>query len=349
MSATDTGTGARSRPALTPPTGAAHARVLGIGAYRPERVVTNEEVCTWIDSSDEWIRERSGIATRRWGTPEQTAVDLSVPACEEALASAGITAAEVDVIVVACVTWYYQTPAAAAVLAERLGATPAAAFDISAACAGFCHGVSLANDMVRSGSARNVLVVGVEKLSDFTDIHDRGTAFLFGDGAGAVVVGPSETPGIGPTMWGSDGAQWRTISQTTPWTDLRSADGRRIEGEWPALSMVGQSVFRWAVWQMAPVAQKALDAAGITVDDLDAFIPHQANIRIIDAMAKQLGIPEHVHIARDIVDMGNTSAASVPLAMHRVVTSGAAPSGGLALLIGFGAGLVYAAQVVELP
>ena len=192
-------------------------------------------------------------------------------------------------------------------------------------------------------------MVGVEKLSDFTDVHDRGTAFLFGDGAGAVVIGPSETPGIGPTMWGSDGAQWRTITQTTPWTDMRSPDGRRIEGDWPALSMVGQSVFRWAVWQMAPVAQKALDAAGITVDDLDAFIPHQANSRIIDAMAKQLGIPEHVHIARDVVDMGNTSAASVPLAMHRVVTSGAAPSGGLALLIGFGAGLVYAAQVVELP
>jgi 3-oxoacyl-[acyl-carrier-protein] synthase-3 len=334
---------------LAPPVGAAHARVLGVGAYRPERVVTNEEVCTWIDSSDEWIRERSGIVERRWARPDESVVDMALPAARQAMEQAGVTAADVDAVVCATVTWPYATPSAAAVLAEALGATPAAAFDVSAACAGFCHGVALANDMVRGGSARHVLVVGVEKLSDFTDKHDRGTAFIFGDGAGAVVVGPSDRPGIGPTMWGSDGAQWQVISQKTAWTDLRSEDGRRIEGEWPALVMAGQTVFRWAVWQMAPVAQKALDAAGVGIDDLDVFVPHQANIRIVDAMVKQLGLPDHVAVARDISHTGNTSSASVPLAMHRMLDEGVAKSGDLALLIGFGAGLVYAAQVVELP
>jgi 3-oxoacyl-[acyl-carrier-protein] synthase III len=334
---------------ITQHTGAAHTRVMGVGAMRPERVVTNEEVCTWIDSSDEWIQERSGIVTRRFAKPEETVVDMALPACRDALAMAGLTAADVDAVIVSTVTWYLQTPSAAAVLAERLGATPAAAFDLSAACAGFCHGVGLASDMVRGGSARHVLVVGVEKLSDFTDKHDRGTSFLFGDGAGAVVVGPSDHAGIGPTMWGSDGAQWEAISQSDAWTNMRSDDGRTIAGDWPSLRMAGQTVFRWAVWQMAPVAQKALDAAGVRASDLAAFIPHQANVRIIDAMVKQLGLPEDVPVARDIEHMGNTSAASVPLAMERMLADGTAPHGGLALLIGFGAGLVYAAQVVELP
>jgi 3-oxoacyl-[acyl-carrier-protein] synthase-3 len=334
---------------ITQVTGASHTRILGVGAMRPERVVTNEEVCTWIDSSDQWIRERSGIVTRRFARPEETVVDMALPACRDALEMAGITAADVDAVIVSTVTWYLQTPSAAAVLAEQLGATPAAAFDLSAACAGFCHGVGLASDMVRGGSARHVLVVGVEKLSDFTDKHDRGTAFLFGDGAGAVVVGPSDHPGIGPTMWGSDGAQWEAISQSDAWTNMRSEDGRTITGDWPSLRMAGQTVFRWAVWQMAPVAQKAMDAAGVDAGDLAAFIPHQANVRIIDAMAKQLGLPEDLPVARDIEHMGNTSAASVPLAMERMLRDGTAPSGGLALLIGFGAGLVYAAQVVELP
>lgn len=322
---------------------------MGVGAMRPERVVTNEEVCTWIDSSDQWIRERSGIATRRFARPEETVVDMALPACQAALEQAGLSPSDVDAVIVSTVTWYLQTPSAAAVLAERLGSTPAAAFDLSAACAGFCHGVGLASDMVRSGSARHVLVVGVEKLSDFTDKHDRGTAFLFGDGAGAVVIGPSDFAGIGPTVWGSDGSQAEVIAQTTPWTAMRSEDGRTMAGDWPSLGMAGQTVFRWAVWQMAPVCQKALDAAGVAAGDLDAFVPHQANVRIIDAMVKQLGLPDHVPVARDIEQMGNTSAASVPLAMERMLRDGTARSGDVALLLGFGAGLVYAAQVVVLP
>lgn len=330
---------------LVTPTGAAHAKLTGIGAYRPERVVTNEEICQLIDSSDEWIRERSGIVTRRWAAHGQTVVDMAEHAGAEALESAGMTGADIDVVLVATVTHMYQTPAAAPLVAHRLGATPAAGFDISAACAGFCHGIGLASDMVRGGSARNVLVIGVEKLSEITDPRDRSSAFIFGDGAGAVVVSASDTPGIGPTLWGSDGAMWDVITQNQSWDQLREDP----ELEWPTLRMAGQSVFRWAVWQMAPIARKAIEAAGITPDDLAAFIPHQANVRIIDAMVKQLGLPQHVPVARDIAETGNTSAASIPLAMHRMLADGSAPSGGLALLIGFGAGLSYAAQVVELP
>ena len=331
-------------PAITPSRGAEHARLVSVGAYRPQQVVTNEEICRTIDSSDEWIRERSGIVSRRRAAADESVTDMAEAAARAALDRAGLTGSDIDAVLVATVTHPYQTPSSASLLAHRLGSTPAAALDISAACAGFCYGVSLAADMVRAGSATNVLLVGVEKLSDFTDLHDRSTAFIFGDGAGAVVIGPSRTPAIGPTIWGSDGAQWNTISNTHSWIDVRDRDAG-----WPHLQMAGQAVFRWAVWQMAPVAQKALDSAGVQAKDLAAFIPHQANIRIIDAMAKQIGLPAQVRVARDIAETGNTSAASIPLAMDRMIEQGEVPHGSLALLIGFGAGLVYAAQVVELP
>ncbi|MFP5347861.1 MAG: beta-ketoacyl-ACP synthase III [Actinomycetes bacterium] len=329
---------------LLQPKGAQYARILSVGAYRPERVITNEEVCQHIDSSDQWIRERSGIVTRRWAAKDETVVDMSEAAAAEAIERAGLTGSDIDAVIVATISHPYQTPAAGPLLANRLGATPAAAFDISAACAGFCHAVSLAHDMVRGGSAGNVLVVGVEKLSDWTDIHDRSTAFIFGDGAGAVVIGPSDFPGIGPTLWGSDGAAWDVITQKHSWIDVRDHTT-----EWPALRMAGQSVFRWAVWQMAPIARKTLEASGIEPEELDVFIPHQANMRIIDSMIKQLGLPENVKVARDIAETGNTSAASIPLAMQRMLDDGTAKSGDLALLIGFGAGLAYASQVVVLP
>jgi 3-oxoacyl-[acyl-carrier-protein] synthase-3 len=331
-------------PTLSTTTGSPHARILSVGAYRPSRVVVNDELVELIESSDQWIRERSGIISRRWASAEESVTDMALAASQVALDRAGLTAADVDAVLVATVTHPYQTPSSAALLAHRLGATPAAALDISAACAGFCYGVGLASDMVRGGSARHVLVVGVEKLSDFVDLHDRSTAFIFGDGAGAVVIGPSDTPGIGPTVWGSDGSQWDAIVNKSSWIEYRESGA-----EWPALKMAGQTVFRWAVWQMPPIAQKAMAAAGVEVDDLAAFVPHQANMRIIDAMAKQLSLPPHVAIARDIAQAGNTSAASVPLAMERVLADGEASSGGLALLLGFGAGLTYAAQVVVLP
>ncbi|MEP6649056.1 MAG: beta-ketoacyl-ACP synthase III [Lapillicoccus sp.] len=343
--------------------GARHARIWGVGGYRPERVVPNSEIVERINSSDEWIRERSGIVSRRYAAKDESVVDMSEAAAREALTAAGIDASQLGAIMISTVTHPYQTPAAAPILANRLGST-CAAFDISAACAGYCYGISLANDMVRGGSAEYVLVVGVEKLSDFTDFSDRGTAFIFGDGAGAAVVGPSDVPGIGPTIWGSDGAQWQTISQREPWTEFRRDAGvdasattlepdpegpHQLGRDWPAIGMAGQSVFRWAVWGMAPVAQQAIDKAGITIDDLDAFIPHQANMRIIDAMIKQLKLPADIPVARDIAETANTSAASIPLATERMLREKEIPSGGLALQIGFGAGLVYAAQVVVIP
>jgi 3-oxoacyl-[acyl-carrier-protein] synthase-3 len=329
---------------LNPTVGAAHARILGVGGYRPSRIVTNEEICERIDSSDEWIRERSGIESRRWAAPEESVVDMCLAAAGKAIAQAGIRPEQVGAVIVATVTHPLQTPSAAADVTHRLGATDAAAFDISAACAGFCYGVTMANDMVRGGSAEHVLVIGCEKLSDFTDSYDRSTAFIFGDGAGAVVIGPSDEPGIGPTVWGSDGSQYDAITQRASWIDVRDHNV-----EFPHLTMQGQKVFRWAVWQMAPVARKALDAAGVDPEDLGAIIPHQANMRIIDAMIKTLKLPAHVPVARDIAETGNTSAASIPLAMERMLEAGEAKSGDTALLIGFGAGLVYAAQVVVLP
>ena len=329
---------------IVPSQGSAHSRLMGVGGYRPQRVVMNAEIVDQIDSSDQWIRERSGIVSRRFAAKDESVVDMAEAATRDALESAGLEAAQVDAVIVATVTHPYQTPAAAPILADRLGIR-GAAFDIGAACAGYCHGVSLASDMVRGGSAQHVLVVGVEKLSDFTDPHDRGTAFIFGDGAGAAIVGPSETPCIGPTVWGSDGSQWQTISQRDSWVELKDTGGIGS----PAIGMAGQSVFRWAVWGMAPVAQKALDAAGVRAEDLDAFIPHQANMRIIDAMIKQLKLPADIPVARDIAETANTSAASIPLATERMLRQNEIPSGGLALQIGFGAGLVYAAQVIVLP
>ena len=336
---------------LVAPEGAKHARILGVGGYRPERVVTNEEVCEFIDSSDQWIRERSGIITRRIANEQETVTFMAEAAARNAIENSGIELAQIDALLVATVTHPFQTPAAAPLIATNLGLNGIPAFDISAACAGYCYGISLANDMVRSGSARNVLVIGVEKLSDFTDKHDRGTAFIFADGAGAAIVGPSDTPGIGPTVCGSDGEQWATIQQRESWLDVRRSWTQESAQErtWPSIGMAGQSVFRWAVWGMAPVSQKALEAAGITADDLDAFIPHQANMRIIDAMIKQLKLPADIPVARDIAEQGNTSAASIPLATERMLREGEAPHGGLALQIGFGAGLAYAAQVVVLP
>ena len=322
------------------------ARLLGIGGYRPARIVPNAEIVERIDSSDEWIRTRSGIATRRWANEDETVVAMSVAAGGKALAHAGITPDQVGCVVVSTVTHLYQTPSAAAEIAYKLGTDRAAAFDISAACAGFCYGVSLGADMVRGGTADHVLVIGVERLSDLTDQTDRSTAFIFADGAGAAVVGPSDEPGIGPVVWGSDGQHLDLIRQREEWRDaLFAPGGPRM----PHLTMEGNAVFRWAVYEMANVAREAIDAAGITPDDLDVFVPHQANMRITDAMARALKLPASVVTARDIVEQGNTSAASIPLAIERLLETGQARSGDLALLIGFGAGLVYAAQVVRIP
>ncbi|BCW59211.1 3-oxoacyl-[acyl-carrier-protein] synthase-3 [Paenarthrobacter nicotinovorans] len=340
-----------------------NARILGIGAYRPDVIVTNEDVCQWIDSSDEWIRQRTGIITRHRAAADISVIDMAEGAAREALQQAGIEASQLGAVIVSTVTHPYATPSAAAALTERLGATPAPAYDISAACAGYCYGVAQADALVRSGAAQYVLVVGAEKLSDVIDNHERTISFLLGDGAGAVVVGPSDTPGIGPSVWGSDGSKWDAIGMTHSLEDVKKlGESARHSDEiddpailsatqdvWPTLRQDGQTVFRWAVWEMAKVAQQALDAAGIEASDLAAFVPHQANMRIIDEMVKKLKLPESVVIGRDIAQAGNTSAASIPLATHRLLQENPGLSGGLALQIGFGAGLVFGAQVVVLP
>jgi len=341
-----------------------YTRILGIGAHRPDVIVTNEDICQWIDSSDEWIRQRTGIVTRHRAGKDVSVIDMAEAASREALAAAGIEAAQLGAIIVSTVTHPYATPSAASLLAERLGATPAPAFDVSAACAGYCYGVAQADALVRAGTADYVLVVGAEKLSDVIDNHERTISFLLGDGAGAVVVGPSEEPGIGPSVWGSDGSKWDAIGMTHSLLEVREFSRTAMKGDaetdeaavaatettlWPTLRQDGQTVFRWAVWEMAKAAQRALDEAGITSADLAAFVPHQANMRIVDELAKQLKIPESVVIARDIADAGNTSAASIPLATHRLLKENPQLSGGLSLQIGFGAGLVFGAQVIVLP
>jgi len=318
-----------------------HAAMLGLGVYRPERVVTNDEICEVLDSSDEWIQSRSGIKTRRFAGPDEDLITMATTAAMRALKVAGVAAEQIGCVIVATSTHPEHTPASAPQIANRLGST-AAAFDVSAGCAGFCHALNVASSLVRAGAGTHVLVIGVEQLSRFMDPTDRGTAFIFADGAGAVVVGPADAAGIGPTAWGSDGSQAHVINQKPSCLDSH-------QEHHPVVQMEGTAVFRWAPFAMAEVAHEALAGAGMSPDDLDAFIPHQANLRITQTLARNMKLPESVAIATDIVDSGNTSAASVPLAMEAMLRSGEAKAGDVALLIAFGAGLSFAGQVVTLP
>ncbi|WP_347344628.1 beta-ketoacyl-ACP synthase III [Microbacterium sp.] len=325
-------------------TGPAYTRIYGYGAARGENAVPNDDLVGPIDSSDEWIRQRTGIVTRVRADKGTDAIDLASAAAAEAVQRAGIDPAQVDAVIVATISNPKQTPSVSAIVADRIGANPAAAYDVNAACAGFAYAVAQADALIRTGAAHYAVVVGAEKLSDIVDPTDRSISFLLGDGAGAAVVGPSDTPGIGPTVWGSDGSKADAVTMNHTLTEFR--DG---ESPWPTLRQEGPTVFRWAVWEMAKVARKALDAAGVEPEDLAAFVPHQANMRIIDEFAKQLKLPDTVVVARDIETTGNTSAASIPLATHRLLSEHPELSGGLALQIGFGAGLVFGAQVVVLP
>ncbi|ERK72835.1 beta-ketoacyl-ACP synthase III [Leifsonia aquatica] len=333
-----------THPTLQQSHGPQYTRILSIGAARGDRVVPNDDLVGPINSSDEWIRQRTGIITRTRASHDIGAVDLATEASKEAIAKSGVDPKLIDAVIVATISNPRQTPSLAAVLADRVGANPAAAYDMNAACAGYAYGIAQADALIRTGVAHYALVVGAEKLSDVVDPTDRTISFLLGDGAGAVVVGPSEYPGISKTIWGSDGSKADAVGMDSTLTEFR--DG---EKPWPTLRQEGQTVFRWAVWEMAKVAKEALDAAGVTPDQLAAFIPHQANMRIVDEFAKQLKLPETVAIARDIETTGNTSAASIPLATHRLLQEHPELSGGLALQIGFGAGLVFGAQVVVLP
>jgi len=322
----------------------AFSKIYSLGASRGDLTVTNDDIAGPINSSDEWIRQRTGIVTRMRASKDRSLMDMAVEASNEAIEKAGIKPAEIEAVIFSTITHPYQTPSAASLLAELVGANPAPAFDISAACAGYCYGIAQADSLVRSGTAKYVLVVGGEKLSDFVDPTDRSISFLLGDGAGAAIVGPSDSPGISKSVWGSDGSKWEAVGMTGSLLDFR--DGT---GSWPTLVQEGQSVFRWAVWEMVKVAKQALEVAGVKPEELAALVTHQANERIIDEMAKQLALPESVVVARDIITTGNTSAASIPLAMHALLAEGRIKSGDLALQIGFGAGLAYGAQVVVVP
>ncbi|GAA2106068.1 MULTISPECIES: beta-ketoacyl-ACP synthase III [Brevibacterium] len=330
---------------LKTPEAGRFSRITGIGGCRSEHAVPNEALVGPIDSSDEWIRQRTGIITRHRAGADVSVADMAEEAAVEAIANAGLKPSDIGGILLATVTTGIPTPSAAALLTEKLGTGPVPAWDISAACAGYCYGIAQADALVRSGTMDNILVIGAEKLSDFVDPTDRSISFLLGDGAGAVVVSASDTPGIAASVWGSKGENWETIRLTNSFIEMKDDP----EAPFPTLRQDGPSVFRWAVWEMAEVAQQALDAAGITAADLSAFIPHQANMRIIDELAKQLKLPESVQIGRDIADNGNTSAASIPLATERLLRENPELHGKLALQIGFGAGLVYGAQVVVLP
>lgn len=330
-----------------------YSKILGYGAARPDLIVTNDDIAGPINSSDEWIQQRTGIKTRHRASENISVTDLAVASAKDALKASGITGDQLDAVIVATVTHPYATPALATLVAEAVG-SKAPAYDISAACAGFCYGIAQADALVRAGTAQHVLVIGVEKLSDFIDNTERTISFLLGDGAGAAVVAASDTPGIGPTIWGSDGERWDAVGMTHSLLDIRNRDFianpvQEDEKIWPTLRQDGQAVFRWAVWEMAKVAQQAIEAAGLTPEDLGALITHQANMRIIDQMVKTLKLPETVAVARNIECAGNTSAASVPLAAHQLLLDRPELSGKYALQIGFGAGLAYAAQVVQLP
>jgi 3-oxoacyl-[acyl-carrier-protein] synthase-3 len=317
------------------------ARILGLGSRQPEQVVTNADIAArGVQTTDQWIRDRVGIVERRFARKDESVVDMAVDAGAKALADAGLVPSDIDAVLVATCTMPSSIPNAAGQTADRIGVRTAAAFDVNAACAGFCYGLGLASDMIRAGSARHVLLIGAEKLSDWVDPMDRSTCIIFADGAGAVVVGPvgdHERPGIGPIVAGSAGDLVDTIVVADRNSFIRQE---------------GQEVYRWAITKIAPVALRALELAGLAPVDVDVLVPHQANLRIIEAIAKRLraaGAREDMVVADDIIHSGNTSSASIPLALDHMRAEGRVNSGDLALLVGFGAGLSYAGLAVVLP
>src|SRR5215469_520190 len=317
--------------------GTPSARVLAFGGYQPARIVTNAELAVTVDTNDEWIRSRVGIASRRIAGPDETVADMAVAAAGKALAGCGLSPAEIDLVIVATCTPEVMIPNTAATVATRLGINAPGAYDLNAACAGFCYALGTASDAVRAGSSRHVLVIGAEKLSQWVDWTDRSTCIIFADGAGAAVVGPvtepDAAPGIGPVVWGSDGGL---------------ADKIYIADRYSFIHQEGQAVFRWATTALHPVALKACEKAGVDPASLAAFVPHQANLRIIEAIARKLGAPQAL-VANDIVHAGNTSSASIPLALSGMIERGELSSGDAVLLLGFGAGISYAAQVIKVP
>ncbi|MFR9750581.1 beta-ketoacyl-ACP synthase 3 [Nocardia sp. 004] len=336
--------------------GRENVAMLGIGAYRPQRLVSNDEVCEVLDSTDEWIYERTGIRNRRWVSGDETLRSIAAAAGERALRNSGIDRSKIGALILATSSWLKLTPHGAPSVASDIGMNGIAAFDLTSGCGGFGYGLGVAADMIRAGSAEYVLLIGAETMTVGLDPTDRGTAMIFGDGAGAVVVGPSEENGISPTVWGSDGEHADAIMQDIDFLEYMHR-AQAMQGLDPAtdpvgrmsLRMEGQQVFRWAAVTLPRALSTALELSDVAKEDIDVFIPHQANARISELMKKNLGLADEIPMANDIENTGNTSAASIPLAMEEMLVTGKAKGGQTALLLGFGAGLSYAGQVVTLP
>jgi 3-oxoacyl-[acyl-carrier-protein] synthase-3 len=312
------------------------SRIVAVGHYQPARELTNEDLAGMVDTSDEWIRSRVGIRTRHIAGPDEPVDELAAHAAAKALAAAGLTPADIDLVLVATSTAVDRSPNTAARVAARLGIPRPAAMDVNVVCAGFTHALATADHTVRAGAARRALVIGADKMSAVTDWTDRTTCVLVGDGAGAAVVeatSPGEEPGIGPVLWGSVPEMGHAV---------------RIEGEPARFAQEGQSVYRWATQQLPPLARQACERAGLAPEELAAVVLHQANLRIIEPLAEKIGAVNAV-VARDVVHSGNTSAASIPLALSKLVEQGAVRSGDPVLLFGFGGNLSYAGQVVRCP
>jgi 3-oxoacyl-[acyl-carrier-protein] synthase-3 len=312
------------------------SRVLSLGHYQPSRVLTNDDLAQMVDTNDAWIRDRVGIAERRIAAADETVADMASAAAEKALASSGLTASDIDMVIVATCSSVDRCPNVATRVASYLGVTAPAALDVNTACSGFSYGLAAADHAIRAGATRNAIVVGAEKLSDLVDWTDRSTSIIFGDGAGAAVVSATtddSVSGVGPVVWGSAPDKKDTI---------------KIEGWRPYIWQEGQAVFRWATTAIAPVALQACERAGVSPSEIAAFVAHQANARIIDGIAKRLNMTNAV-IAKDIVESGNTSAASIPLALSKLIERREVPSGAPVLLVGFGGGLTYAGQVIRCP
>ncbi|MEV0682760.1 beta-ketoacyl-ACP synthase 3 [Nocardia sp. NPDC050378] len=330
--------------------------MLGIGAYRPQRIVSNAEVCEVLDSTPDWIFERTGIHNRRWISGDETIRSIAAAAGERALKNSSVDRAKIGAVLLCTSSWLKLTPHGAPSVAYDLGLNGVAAFDLTSGCGGFGYGLGVAADLIRAGSAEYVLVIGAETMTVGLDPTDRGTAMIFGDGAGAVVVGPAEENGISPTVWGSDGENAEAIAQDVDFLAYMNK-AQAMQGTDPevepigrmSLHMEGPKVFRWAAVTLPRALSAALDASGVAKEDIEVFIPHQANARINELMKKNLGLAENIPMANDIENTGNTSAASIPLAMEEMLVTGKAKGGQLALLLGFGAGLSYAGQVVTLP
>ncbi|AVH21758.1 beta-ketoacyl-ACP synthase 3 [Nocardia cyriacigeorgica] len=330
--------------------------MLGIGAYRPQRIVSNDEVCEVLDSTDQWIYERTGIRNRRWISGDETLRSIAAAAGDRALNNTGIDRSKIGALILCTSSWLKLTPHGAPTVAADLGINGIPAFDLTSGCGGFGYGLGVAADLIRAGSAEYVLVIGAETMTVGLDPTDRGTAMIFGDGAGAVVVGPSEENGISPTVWGSDGENAEAIAQDVDFLEyMNRADALQQDGydgeplKRMALRMEGPKVFRWAAVTLPRALSEALNSSGVAKEDIEVFVPHQANARINELMKKNLGLAEDIPMANDIENTGNTSAASIPLAMEEMLVTGKAKGGQLALLLGFGAGLSYAGQVVTLP